>query len=135
MAGREDVSDVALPFTDVSDTAWYREGVAWCYANGIVTGTSTTTFSPDSTITREQAAVFLYRFAVDQGYDTTVNNLSVVDTFADGSSVSEYARTAMAWAIEKGIMGGNNNQLTPKGNATRVQIAQMLYRFDTVFGR
>lgn len=135
MAGREDVSDVALPFTDVSATAWYREGVAWCYANRIVTGTSATTFSPDSTITREQAAVFLHRFAVDQGYDTTVNNLSVVDSFADASQISAYAKTAMAWAIEKGIMGGNNNQLSPKSGATRVQIAQMLYNFDTVFGR
>jgi hypothetical protein len=135
MAGREDVSDVALPFTDVSATAWYREGVAWCYANGIVTGTSATTFSPDSTITREQAAVFLYRFAVDQGYDTTVNNLSVVDSFVDASQISAYAKTAMAWAVEKGIMGGNNNQLSPKSGATRVQIAQMLYNFDTVFVR
>lgn len=135
MAGREDVSDVSLPFTDVSATAWYREGVAWCYANGIVTGTSATTFSPESTITREQAAVFLYRFAVDQGYDTTVNNLSVVDSFSDASQISAYARTAMAWAVEKGIMGGNNNQLSPKSGATRVQIAQMLYKFDTVFGR
>ncbi len=135
MAGREDVSGVILPFTDVSDTAWYREGVAWCYANGIVTGTSATTFSPESTITREQAAVFLYRFAVDQGYDTTVNNPSVVDIFSDASQISAYARTAMAWAVEQGIMGGNNNQLSPKSGATRVQIAQMLYNFDTVFGR
>ena len=135
MAGREDVTGVTLPFTDVSDTAWYREGVAWCYANEIVTGTSATTFSPESTITREQAAVFLYRFAVDQGYDTTVNNLSVVDSFSDASQISAYARTAMAWAVEKGIMGGNNNQLSPKSGATRVQIAQMLYNFDTVFGR
>ena len=135
MAGREDVSGVTLPFTDVSDTAWYREGVAWCYANEIVTGTSATTFSPESTITREQAAVFLYRFAVDQGYDTTVNNLSVVDSFSDASQISAYAKTAMAWAVEKGIMGGNNNQLSPKSGATRVQIAQMLYNFDTVFGR
>lgn len=135
MAGREDVSDVALPFTDVSATAWYREGVAWCYANEIVTGTSATTFSPDNSITREQAAVFLYRFAVDQGYDTTVNNLFVVDSFSDASQISSYARTAMAWAVEKGIMGGNNNQLSPKSGATRVQIAQMLYNFDIVFGR
>lgn len=135
MAGSEDVSDVTLPFTDVSDTAWYREGVAWCYANEIVAGTSATTFSPENTITREQAAVFLYRFAASQGYDTTVNNPSVVDSFDDASQISDYARTAMAWAVEKGIMGGNNNQLSPRSGATRVQIAQMLYKFDTVFGR
>ena len=79
--------------------------------------------------------MFLYRFAVDQGYDTTVNNLSVVDSFSDASQISAYAKTAMAWAVEKGIMGGNNNQLSPKSGATRVQIAQMLYKFDTVFGR
>jgi len=85
--------------------------------------------------THEQAAVFLYRFSTDWGYDTTVNNLSVVDSFVDASQISAYARTAMAWAVEQGIMGGNNNQLSPKSGATRVQIAKMLYKFDTVFGR
>lgn len=132
VAGNEPVDAVALPFSDVADTAWYREGVAWCYANDIVTGTSATTFSPDANITREQAAVFLYRLAVLKGYDTTVTDPDVIYNFTDGASVNAYARTAVAWAIEKGIMGGNNNMLTPQGGATRVQIAQMLYRFDSV---
>lgn len=136
MAGSPALEEgIELPFTDVPDTAWYQDGVAWCYSNGIVTGTSETTFSPDSNITREQAAVFLYRLAGTLGYDTTVTDLTVVDTFSDASSISTYAQTAMAWAVEKDIMGGNNNQLSPGGNATRVQIAQMLYKFDTVFGR
>ncbi len=134
MAGREAVT-IDLPFTDVSATAWYREGVAWCYANDIVTGTSATTFSPDANITREQAAVFLYRLANHLGYDTTVRDLTVADSFADSSEISAYAKTAMAWVVEKGIMGGSDNRLTPKGNATRVQIAQMLCNFDNVFGR
>ncbi|MBR6777168.1 MAG: S-layer homology domain-containing protein, partial [Clostridia bacterium] len=120
------------PFTDVPSNAWYLSGVEWCYANDIVTGTSATTFSPDASITREQAAVFLYRLAVSMGLDTTVNDLTVVNSFGDAASISPYAQTAMAWAVEKGIMGGNNNLLSPKSNATRVQIAQMIYKFDTV---
>ncbi|MBO5402589.1 MAG: S-layer homology domain-containing protein [Clostridia bacterium] len=124
--------NVTLPFTDVPSNAWYLSGVEWCYANDIVTGTSATTFSPDASITREQAAVFLYRLAVSMGLDTTVNDLTVVNSFGDAASISPYAQTAMAWAVEKGIMGGNNNLLSPKSNATRVQIAQMIYKFDTV---
>lgn len=133
MAGMPDVDTATvLPFTDVSDTAWYRDGVIWCYTNDIVAGTSATTFSPDNSITREQAAVFLYRLAVSLDLDTTVNDPTVINGFDDGASVSAYAQTAMAWAIEKGIIGGSNNLLSPKNNATRVQIAQMLYKFDLV---
>lgn len=133
MAGSPALEDtVELPFTDVADTAWYRSGVEWCYSQGIVSGTSATTFSPDSTITREQAAVFLYRLAASMGLDTTVNDPAVVESFDDSASISAYAQTAMAWAVEKGIIGGSNNLLSPQNSATRVQIAQMLYKFDLV---
>lgn len=67
------------------------------------------------------------------GYDTTVENLSVADSFGDASMIGSYAKTAIAWAVERGIMGGYNNMLNPKDNATRLQIAQMLYNFDTVY--
>ena len=55
------------------------------------------------------------------------------DGFGDASQIGSYAKTAVSWAVERGIMGGHNNLLTPKSSATRVQLAQMLYSFDTVY--
>ena len=134
MAGSPEPDDaVSLPFTDVAESAWYLDSVRWCYAEGIVAGTSDTTFSPNNSITREQAAVFLYRLAGALGLDTTVSNPNAADGFGDASQIGSYAKTAVSWAVERGIMGGHNNLLTPKSSATRVQLAQMLYSFDTVY--
>lgn len=134
MAGSPEPDDaVSLPFTDVAESAWYLDSVRWCYAEGIVAGTSDTTFSPNNSITREQAAVFLYRLAGALGLDTTVSNPNAADGFGDASQIGSYAKTAVFWAVERGIMGGHNNLLTPKSSATRVQLAQMLYSFDTVY--
>ena len=88
MAGSPEADGtISLPFTDVANNAWYIDGVTWCYSEGIVSGTSDTTFSPNNSITREQAAVFLYRLANAMGYDTTVENLSVADSFGDASMI------------------------------------------------
>lgn len=133
MAGSPAAGTVSLPFTDVPASAWYRDSVAWCYSEGIVAGTSGTTFSPDNSITREQAAVFLYRLANTLGYDTTVSDPDAAGAFSDASLISGYAETAIAWAVENNIMNGNNNLLNPQGTATRAQIAQMLYKFDIAF--
>ena len=133
MAGSPAAGTVSLPFTDVPASAWYRDSVEWCYSEGIVAGTSGTTFSPDNSITREQAAVFLYRLANTLGYDTTVSDPDAAGAFSDASLISGYAETAIAWAVENNIMNGNNNLLNPQGTATRVQIAQMLYGFDIAF--
>ena len=67
------------------------------------------------------------------GLDTTVSNPNAADGFGDASQIGSYAKTAVFWAVERGIMGGHNNLLTPKSSATRVQLAQMLYSFDTVY--
>ena len=136
MAGAPAVDpEAVLPFVDVPENTWYYEGVLWCASAGITSGVSATEFAPDGLITREQAAVFLYRFAQTQGYDTTVDDLTALDRFADGASVSGYAQTAMAWAVQNGILSGTDVGLEPKANATRVQIAALLYRFDTTFAK
>lgn len=134
MAGCPELDpSVVVPFTDMNANAWYYDGVAWCYSKGIVTGVSATELAPDSLVTREQAACFLYRLAAALGYDTQVEDLDVVNSFADASSIGSYARTAMAWAVENGIMRGNASLLSPKASATRVQIASLLYNFDNAF--
>lgn len=119
-----------LPFTDVAENAYYRDGVLWCSQNGITSGYSATAFGPDDVITREQAAVFLYRLAGVLGYDTSVQDPNALLQFADGATVSPYAVTAMTWAVENGILNGNNGNLMPKASATRAQIATLLTNFD-----
>lgn len=134
MAGSPTVSGT-LPFTDVASGAYYYNGILWCYQHGIVSGYDATTFGPDDNITREQAAVFLYRFANSQGYNTTVTDTTCLNGFADYTSVSSYAVTAMQWAVERGIMGGNGGYLYPKNSATRAQLATLIKNLDTVYGR
>lgn len=115
-------------FTDVAAGQYYADAVAWAAQNGIVSGTSATTFSPDGVITREQMAAILYRYAQHKGYDVTAKaDLSV---FTDAAQVSTYATDAMAWANASGLISGTSaTTLSPAGSATRAQVATILMRF------
>lgn len=120
------------PFNDVSaDNKWYYNAVLWAYENGIVTGTSETTFSPNDEVTREQIASLLYRFSKHLGYDT--GNASDLSSFNDVSTVSSWAKDAFSWAVAEGHVTGakdsGNVLLDPKGAATREQVATILMRF------
>ena len=119
------------PFTDV-DEGWYHDAVLWAYENGIVTGTSATTFAPDGDVTREQMATFLYRFAKYMGYDTSES--ADLSTFPDSSKVGSWAKDALAWANAEGFITGAKGSdgvtvLNPQGAATREQVATILMRF------
>lgn len=115
-------------FTDVPAGQYYSNAVAWASANGIVSGYGNGVFGPNDTITREQMATILYRYAQFKGYETeTTGDIS---TFADDSQVSSYAVEAMNWAVGSGLISGvGNNTLAPKGSATRAQVAVILMRF------
>lgn len=119
-------------FEDVADGEWYTPGVEWAAAMGVVNGVTPTTFAPGQSITREQIAVMLYRYAAAFGYDTT--GRADVSGFADGSRVSAYAQDAMAWAVEVGILQGSGDHLNPGSNARRCEVATMLMRFDRWLG-
>ncbi|MGM9598823.1 MAG: S-layer homology domain-containing protein, partial [Faecousia sp.] len=95
----------------------------WAAKEKIVNGMSETTFAPNESITREQIATILYR------YDGAVKVSGDLDQFSDASDVSTYALDAMVWAVKGGIIGGMNGKLAPKDNATRAQIATILYRY------
>lgn len=126
--GEPTVSNVTNPFTDVKKGSYYYNAVLWAYKNDIVNGTTKTTFSPSSYITREQIASILYRYA---GSPKTTGTLT---GFTDKSQVSSYATTAMAWAVKNGIITGTNSAgtvLSPTGNGTRAQVAVMLHRYLT----
>ena len=115
-------------FTDVSAGQWYSDGVAWASANGIVTGYPDGSFGPDDTITREQMASILYRYARYKGYDVTVR--TQLDRYSDAGQVADYAADAMSWAVGSGIITGTSGTtLSPAGSATRAQAAVILARF------
>lgn len=116
-------------FSDVSDNAWYTEGVCWAAENNIVNGMSDEEFAPDESITREQIAVILYRFAMHCGYDISAEDVSV-GSFADFEDISPYATDAMEYVLCNGIINGKaDGRIAPKASATRAEVATMLMRF------
>ncbi len=109
------------PFADVTEDAYYYEAVLWAVEQGITTGTSQTTFSPDATCTRGQTVTFLYRFA--EG-----SPASGQEGFADVRA-DAYYYDAVLWAVENGITNGTGNgRFSPEDNCTRGQIVTFLYR-------
>ena len=114
-------------FSDVYSGSYYEKAVAWAAANGIVTGTGSTSFSPDAKVTREQLAAILYRYAQYKKLDTDAG--AKLDSFSDAGNVSGYASEALSWAVSEGLINGASGRLTPKGDATRAQVAAILHRF------
>lgn len=114
-------------FSDVPAGHYSYSAAAWASRNGIVNGMTSTTFAPDTNITREQLVTILYRYAQYLGYSTTGSSLY---GFTDASSVSSYATNAMSWAVKYGIISGvTTTTLVPAGTATRAQAAQMFMSF------
>lgn len=111
-------------FTDVAVDSWYEDAIHWAADNGIVGGYGNGLYGPNDNITREQLAVMLWRYA---GSPDSSHGLS---HFVDADQISNYARAALTWANENGIINGKgNNILDPKGDATRAQVAQMLKNY------
>ena len=114
-------------FSDVQYNGYYEDAVTWAADNGIVNGTSTTTFSPNANVTREQMAAILYRYAQHKKYNTAAS--SGLNGFTDHASVSGYAAASLEWAVAEKLVNGNAGKLMPTGNATRAQVAAILHRF------
>ncbi len=125
LAGSPEVTDTS-GFSDVPEGAWYSDAVAWASSAGIVKGFSEDIFGPGKLVTREQLAAMLWRFAKEPAASETA-----LEGFADADSVSAYARDAVRWAVEAGVIVGDNDRLSPKANALRIQVAAMLHRFMT----
>ena len=132
LAGEPEVVEPAT-FTDVKAGRYYTEAVAWGEDLGIVKGMTDDTFSPEGTVTREQAATFLYRYVTNylkqepgQGAD--------LQAFADGGKVQDYAKTAMSWAVAEGFFEGyGDGTLRPGAVLTRAQMAKLLTILDQNF--
>ncbi len=121
----------ANPFTDVEPDSWYTEAVIWAVENEIVLGMGDGTFAPEAEITREQMAAILYRYAAYRGDDMTTD--ADLAAFPDEERVSAYAREALAWAVDRGLINGvaqgGESWLEPRAGATRAQVATILMHF------
>lgn len=127
LAGSPTVS--AEVFEDVTADDWYGQAVAWAASEGIASGMSAETFSPNAAVTREQLAALLCNFVAQQGVDTTAR--SDLSNFDDAATVSDWAQDAVSWAHAEGLIAGiSATTLSPQGEATRAQLAAMLVRFS-----
>ena len=128
MAGAPDMAGRESSFTDVSADSWYGAAVIWASQNGIVNGVGGGLFDPDASLTREQMAMMLYRFAGYLGSDT--EKRADLSAYGDADAVSAAAQDAMAWAVAEGLVNGRSAaELAPKAGATRAELATILFRF------
>lgn len=119
-----------MPFTDVAEGKYYVDAIMWAQQNNIVGGYGNGLFGPDDSITREQLAAMLWRYAKYKGCDVSVGEDTNILSYEDAFDISEYAIPAMQWACGAGVMGGyGNGYLGPNDGATRAQTAQMLKNF------
>ncbi len=130
MAGSP-VVNYAMDYTDVAQGQWYSEAIRWAASEGVMGGYGNGLFGTNDPITREQFAAMLYRFAQEQGYDVSIGENTNILSYTDVADLSEYAISAMQWAVGAGIINGtgDGSTLTPQGQATRAQAAVMLMRF------
>ena len=118
------VVNYAMNMSDVPEGSYYAAAVRWALSEGITTGTTENTFSPDSECTRAQAVAFLFRYAASEA----VTLQELVSGFSDADSVPGYALPAMNWALAEEIVQGNGSKLMPNDSCTRAQIVTFLFR-------
>lgn len=125
IVGTPSVTGKTNPFTDVPENEWYTDAVIWAAENGIVNGTTPSTFAPNAPVTREQLVTILYRYDGE-----TQTEEGALDGYADAASVSAYAKDAFAWAVANGIVNGTSETtLSPAATATRAQICAIMMRY------
>ena len=117
-----------MTFDDVPADAWFADAIAWASANGVVNGYGNGNFGPNDSVTREQMAAMLYRYANYKGYDTSA--FASLGAFVDAADVSGYAIPAMQWAVGAGLINGRDaTHLVPQGTATRAEVSTIVTRF------
>lgn len=131
MAGSPTAGD-AISYTDVSWDAWYAEAICWATSAGIAGGYPDGRFGANDSVTREQLAAMLYRFAKVQGYDVSVGENTNILSYDDAFSVSGYAIPALQWACGAGLLQGDGAKLLPKNSTSRAQLAAILMRMAAV---
>lgn len=119
-------------FMDVAPNTYYAKAINWANKAGIVSGFSATKFAPEASITREQMAMMMFRYATYLGQNTSKR--ASINTFNDAYMVSAYAKDAISWAVAEGLINGlNATTLAPQYNASRAECAAIIQRFDEKF--
>lgn len=120
-------------FTDVPEGQWYSAAVQWASRNQIVQGTGEGRFDPDASVTREQMAAIMYRYASYKNMDTSSAKSDKYNAFTDKDQVSGWAEEALIWAADSGIINGmGDGTLAPGNGSTRAQVAQVIMNFDKI---
>ncbi len=120
-------------YEDVADGQYYSDAVAWGDANGIIFGYGNGNFGPDDTITREQLAAILYRYADFKAMDITTGEDTNILSYDDSFDMSTYAVPALQWAIAEGLITGRSESiLAPTAGATRAEVSMVLMHFDAL---
>lgn len=138
LAGQPE-ADENSKFTDLTQD-WYKKAVSWAAANGIISGTGDSTFSPNDIITREQIAAIFYRYAQSKGLDTSLDDSGISSALAgynDYEDISDYAKLPVAWCFKEGIMfihsvDGYEYAIYPKVAPSRAGTATMFWKFSYV---
>ena len=119
----------AVRYKDTEEGAWYESAIRWASTAGILTGYADGSVRPNVSVTRQQLATMLYRYAQYKDHDLSVR--ADLDDYHDAAQISPYALEALQWANGAGIVNGSGNALLPHNTATRAQTAAMLTRFCT----
>lgn len=135
LAGKPEAAGTENPFRDVDLKRYYGSAVLWASEKALVNGRGNGIFDPEGTITRQDMATILYRYAQLQGYDTAVSGS--LKEFPDAEKVSGYAVDALGWAVGLGLINGvkdgATSALAPRANSTRAQVATVFMRFVEKF--
>ena len=116
--------EVPAAFEDVAEDAWYHDAVAWASEEKLVSGVSETAFAPDRPMTRQELAVILWRSAGSPDAE------KALEGFLDLKTVADYAKNAVAWAVEQGLLQGSGKRLQPTKTASRIETAVILQRYS-----
>lgn len=125
----EPTVETASTFTDVPENAYYFDAVNWGAANNIARGYDEDTFAPDRLVSREELAALIYRYAELVELDLTGIDDEAFAEFGDAESVLPWFVENMKWAINAGIVKGEDGNLLPQDRATRAEAAAMVNRF------
>ena len=128
--GRPAVS-AGCTFTDVSQSDYYYKALSWAQSAGLASGTGDGSYSPTSSVTREQAFTILRKAMPLLGKACPDAGLSVLDAFSDKEQIADYAKGHTATLVAQGVVSGKGTGIDPKGNLTRAEMAALLYKLMT----
>lgn len=128
---KDDPAYAGRSFGDVKESMYYAPYIKWASSNGIVNGTGTNKFSPESKITREAMVTMLYRYMEKAGGSITFSPNDIMN-YIDRNKISGWAETSMQWATSRAVIKGKGNGiLAPKANMSRAECAQIFFNLKS----